>query len=60
MDRLSDIAIGVRLHYEIRRELAPYLGIEWASKFGGTADYLRYSGNKIDETRAVAGVQFWF
>lgn len=57
---LSDLAAGARLHYEIRRELAPYIGIEWASKFGGTADYLRTSGNRIDETRAVAGVQFWF
>ena len=57
---LSDFEVGFRLHYEIRRELAPYIGIEWASKFGDTADYLRAAGNKIDETRAVAGVQFWF
>ncbi|MGZ8096291.1 MAG: copper resistance protein B [Methylosarcina sp.] len=57
---LSDLAIGLRLHYEIWRELAPYIGVEWAGKFGGTADYQRNSGNRVDETRAVAGVQFWF
>lgn len=57
---LSDLAIGVRLHYEILRELAPYIGVEWAGKFGDTADYLRASGTRVDETRAVAGVQFWF
>lgn len=57
---LSDLAIGLRLHYEIWRELAPYIGVEWAGKFGETADYLRNSGNRVNETRAVAGVQFWF
>lgn len=57
---LSDLAAGVRLHYEILRELAPYIGVEWASKFGDTADYLRASGTRVDETRAVAGLQFWF
>lgn len=57
---LSDLAIGVRLHYEIQRELAPYIGVEWAGKFGDTADYLKASGTRVDETRAIAGVQFWF
>ncbi len=57
---LSDLTAGVRLRYEIRREFAPYVGIEWASKFGGTADYARAAGLDTKETRAVAGVRFWF
>jgi len=57
---LSDLAVGVRLRYEIRREFAPYLGIEWASKYGGTANYARAAGGSKDETRLVAGVHFWF
>ncbi|MBI2778272.1 MAG: copper resistance protein B [Gammaproteobacteria bacterium] len=57
---LSDLAVGLRLRYEIRREFAPYVGVEWASKFGGTADYARNAGQKTAEARAVAGVRFWF
>jgi copper resistance protein B len=57
---LSDFEAGIRLRYEIRREIAPYIGIEWASKFGGTADYQRAMGNNAEETRFVAGIHFWF
>jgi len=57
---LSDLSIGLRLRYEIWRELAPYIGIEWAGRFGDTADYLRNAGNRTDEIRAIAGIQFWY
>ncbi|MGR9085817.1 MAG: copper resistance protein B [Gammaproteobacteria bacterium] len=57
---LSDLVVGMRLRYEFWRELAPYIGVEWAGKFGDTADYLENSGIRSDETRAIAGVQFWF
>ena len=57
---LSDLAAGVRLRYEIRREFAPYVGIERAIKFGTTADYARAADEDAQETRLVAGVRFWF
>ena len=57
---LSELAAGLRLRYEIRREFAPYVGVEWAGKFGGTADYARDVGLETKETRLVAGVRFWF
>jgi copper resistance protein B len=57
---LSDFEAGVRLRYEIQREFAPYLGIEWAGKFGSAADNLRAAGNDAEEVRLVAGVRFWF
>jgi len=57
---LSDLTAGVRLRYEIRREFAPYLGIEWAAKYGATADYARAAGEDAKETRLVAGLRFWF
>ncbi len=56
---LSDITAGLRLRYEIRREFAPYLGIEWAGRFGETADYARAAGESKDETRVVLGLRFW-
>lgn len=57
---LSDLAAGLRLRYEVWRELAPYIGIEWAGRFGDTADYLRNAGSRTDEIRAIAGIQFWY
>lgn len=57
---LSDLTLGLRLRYEIRREFAPYLGIEWSGMYGGTADYARAEGGATKETRYVAGLRFWF
>lgn len=57
---LSELAAGLRLRYEIRREFAPYVGAEWVGKYGGTADFARAAGLDTSETLAVAGVRFWF
>ncbi|MBK8814771.1 MAG: copper resistance protein B [Methylococcaceae bacterium] len=57
---LSNIEAGMRLRYEIKREFSPYVGIEWASTFGSSADIIRSQGNQSEETRFVAGVHFWF
>ncbi len=59
-DGLSDLSAGLRLRYEIRREFAPYLGVEWARRFGETEDFARAAGLDPDETRFVAGLRFWF
>jgi copper resistance protein B len=57
---LSDGAAGLRLRYEITRQIAPYVGVEWAGKFGESADFARTAGKKTDEARWVAGMRFWF
>ena len=57
---LSGGAAGLRLRYEITRQIAPYVGVEWAGKFGESADFARTAGEKRSETRWVAGVRFWF
>ena len=57
---LSEATVGLRLRYEIRRELAPYLGVEWASKFGETKDLARAAGENATATRFIAGLRFWF
>ncbi len=57
---LSDMSAGLRLRYETRREFAPYLGVEWARKFGETKDFARAAGEDPSETRYVAGVRLWF
>jgi len=57
---LSDIALGVRLRYEFSRQLAPYIGVEWNSAFGKTADYRRATGEGRSDTQIVAGLRFWY
>jgi copper resistance protein B len=57
---LSDATVGLRLRYEFSRQFAPYLGLEWAGHFGETADLRRAADEPVRETRAVAGLRFWF
>jgi copper resistance protein B len=57
---LSDLWVGMRLRYEFRREFAPYVGIEWGGKYGGTADRARAAGLDANELRTVVGLRFWF
>jgi len=57
---LSDVVAGIRLRYEIRRQFAPYIGIERASWHGGTADARRTEGHDTRETRYVAGFRVWY
>ncbi len=57
---LTDGTAGVRLKYEVTRQFVPYVGVEWSSKFGKTADYASAAGDSKQETRFVAGLSFRF
>lgn len=56
----ATVELGLRLRYEIRRELAPYIGIVRARKLGDTAGFARAAGRDPDDTRWVAGLRVWF
>ncbi|PHS31704.1 MAG: copper resistance protein CopB [Methylophaga sp.] len=57
---LSDVSLGLRLRYEIKREFAPYIGIEWDKRFGHTADLVQNEGGNASDVKWLAGVKFWF
>jgi len=57
---INDIELGLRLRYEIKREFAPYIGVSWTNKFGGTADIAREEGERTDDFAVLAGVRVWF
>jgi copper resistance protein B len=57
---LSNAELGLRLRYEIRREFAPYVGVNFERSFGRTADLRRTAGEDIDDTRLVVGLRAWF
>jgi copper resistance protein B len=57
---LSNLELGLRLRYEIRREFAPYIGVAWTRRYGGTADLLRAQGEPTSDTTFVAGLRIWY
>lgn len=46
---LNEVEVGLRLRYEIRREFAPYIGINWTRRIGEGSD-----------TALVLGVRAWY
>jgi copper resistance protein B len=57
---LADLEVSVRLRYEIRREMAPYIGLVWLRRFGGTADLARSAGGEASDLELAAGLRVWF
>ena len=52
---LSSLNLGLRLRYEIKKEFAPYIGINMNKNFGNTKNM-----NSVDETNLVTGLSIWF
>jgi copper resistance protein B len=57
---LSTTDAGFRLRYEFRRELAPYVGVTWNTKWGETADFAETAGQDTGGARFVTGLRLWF
>lgn len=52
--------VGLRLRYELRRELAPYIGVAWEQLYAGTADLARAEDHPTSLTSFVIGLHGWF
>jgi len=57
---LTSVEAGLRLRYEFAREFAPYVGIGYEAKLGGTADYARLSGEDPTRFLIFLGIRTWF
>ena len=57
---LSSTGFGARFRYEIRRELAPYIGVTWDRKYGETRDLASAAGEDASSARVVFGIRAWF
>lgn len=57
---VGSIEAGLRLRYEIRREVAPYVGIGWERKLGDTGDFASAAGEDRGGWEVVVGVRSWF
>jgi copper resistance protein B len=57
---IDQIEVGARLRYEIRREFAPYIGVEQSWRTGQGADFARLRGENPSATSFIAGIRLWF
>jgi copper resistance protein B len=51
---------ALRIRYEIRREFAPYLGLEWQRLLGDTARLAEADGQDAGELALLVGVRVWY
>jgi copper resistance protein B len=56
---VTDLEMGLRIRYEIRREFAPYVGVSWQKTVGETATMLP-AGAESGAVSFVAGLRAWF
>jgi copper resistance protein B len=57
---ISSAEFGLRLRYDIRREFAPYIGVNLERSFGRTADLARAAGEDVEDAHIVVGLRAWF
>jgi len=57
---VNEIELGLRLRYEIRREFAPYIGLNWQRMLGQTADFAKADSEDTETPSLIAGIRFWF
>lgn len=57
---LSDVEAGVRLRYDLRREFAPYVGVQYKRAFATTGRYLRDAGERRGGWNVLTGIRTWF
>lgn len=57
---LNSSELGLRLRYEVMREIAPYIGVSHIKKYGSAAVNARINGEPDDMTSWVLGVRMWY
>ena len=57
---VTETDIGLRLRYEIAREIAPYIGVSWLRSYGETARIARQEGETTDTVALVIGLRLWW
>ncbi len=56
---ISDVELGLRLRYEIRREFAPYLGVSYLQNLGATRARVVSEGGAPNQLQLVVGLRIW-
>jgi copper resistance protein B len=54
------LELSARARYELARSFAPYIGVAWERKLGGSADFALLEGEKPSVVSFVVGLRAWF
>jgi copper resistance protein B len=57
---LSRVEGGLRLRYEIAKEVAPFIGVGFEQFTGATAGFVTNDGETTSKLRLLAGMKVWF
>jgi copper resistance protein B len=57
---LSSVEAGLRLRYEIKREFAPYVGVQYERRIGDSARFARAAGEDVGGWSFLLGWRSWF
>jgi len=57
---IAEAEVGLRLRYEMKREVAPYVGLVSERMLGDTAEFARAAGRVPSDMRFVAGIRLRF
>lgn len=56
----TGVNLGARLRYEIVREFAPYVGVEWRKALGETGNLIEAAGGEDENAVFLLGIRAWF
>jgi len=56
---ISDVELGLRMRYEIRREVAPYVGVSYLQNVGATRSRVMNEGGAPNQLQLVVGLRMW-
>ena len=57
---MSQLEFNVRLRFEVKREIAPYIGLSWHRFYGHTRDFAEVAGREGQDTTLLIGLRAWF
>ena len=56
----NDLTLGMRIRYELSREIAPYLGMTWSALLNDRSNFEKQAGPDVQGVAFVAGVRAWY
>lgn len=57
---VNSSSLGLRFRYEITRQLAPYIGVQWLNTYGQTRSMASLDGASNQQTAFIAGIRVWY
>lgn len=57
---VNSSSLGLRVRYEVTRQVAPYIGVQWINTYGQTRSMTNIDGVSSQQTSLVAGLRVWY